>query len=173
MEPLNKKQGSGPAPRPDASPSAAKQRKAGSRLLYLVLGALLALLASYVIGRLQTASRIEVAEKRATEAKKTTEKKVSELSVERDEVARLEARRRLHLALVALDSRNFGIAQEHLTAAASLLSKSHPDKSSDLAKIAAEITGYHLKASEDVGAERDRLMGWVRRFDAAMPPAKP
>ena len=91
------------------------------------------------------------------------------LEIERGKVARLEGRRRLHLALVALEDRNFGIAQEQLGAArTSFVGASGADP--ELAKIATELEAYKVVATDDVGEQRKKLLDWCRRVDNLMPP---
>jgi hypothetical protein len=123
---------------------------------------------AYGAGRLQTSSAIASAEQRASEA--LTAKSAAEAQLAQVQ-ARLEARRRLHLALLQLEERNFGTAEQHLSAAAALLAKSKPD--GELEKLRADLAAARLKASDDVAAQRAKIAGWISRFDALVPPAAP
>jgi hypothetical protein len=123
---------------------------------------------AYGAGRLQTSSAIDAAEEnasKASEARTAAEAKL--LAVE----SRLEARRRLHLALLQLEERNFGTAEQHLSAAAALLAKSKPE--GELEQLRAALASARLKASDDVAAQRSKIAGWISRFDALVPPAAP
>lgn len=92
--------------------------------------------------------------------------------IERGKVARLEARRRLHLASLALDEKNFGIAQEHLTAARGhLLAAKGSDN--DVTKLAAELDTLKIAAADDVNEPKQKILGWTKRLDDLMPLAKP
>ena len=156
--------GAQPAPKPAA----------GARFKTVAVGTAVALvlsLAAYVAGRVQTASRIEDALGRATAADKLREQTNVELAHERAKVSRLEARRRLHLALLALDDRNFGIAQGELSAAAALLARGPSESGSELEKLTRDIVAARLVATEDVAVQRQRLLDWARRFDRLVPPA--
>lgn len=123
---------------------------------------------AYGAGRLQTSSAIDAAEERAakaTEARTAAEAKL--IAVE----ARLEARRRLHLAAIQLEQRNFGSAEQHLSATGALLAKSKPE--GELERLRADVASARLKASDDIAAQRTRIAGWIARFDALIPPAAP
>lgn len=152
-------------PPKDGAPGVPPARKSRVKRVLIGLGASVATLAAaYGFGRFQTSERIDAAEAAASA-------KAAQLSAEHTTALRLEARRKLHLALIALDARNFGIGQEQLSAAASLLAATHPD--GELDKLNKEIAAYQLKATENVGAERDAINDWIRRFDDAVPAAKP
>lgn len=135
--------------------------------------AVLAVGVAYGVGRFQGNGKIDEAERRATAAASASVSAVSASSVavdiERGKVARLEARRRLHLALIALEERNFGIAQEHVgVAKAFLVSAKGVDP--EVQKLGAELDAFKVVASEDVGEQRKALLGFCKRVDDAMPP---
>jgi hypothetical protein len=150
-------------PAPAAATKPPARGRAKRWLVGLAAGAAV-LGAAYGTGRFQTSSRVD-------EAQALASAKAEQWSVEHSSALRLEARRKLHLALIALDARNFGIAQEQLAAAAVLLAATHPD--GELDKLQKQIAAYQLKASENVGAERDQVNDWIGRFDGAVPAAKP
>lgn len=137
--------------------------------------ALVALGAAYGIGRVQTAGRIDEAERRAATAASTSASAVDvarvNLDICRGNVTRLEARRQLDLALIALDERNFGIAQERLDAARAFLA-STKGADPELAKLAADVEATKLVAAEDLGDQRKRLLGFLKRLDELVPPPK-
>lgn len=130
--------------------------------------ALAAIGAAYGVGRFQTSQRIDLAEKRAEEASALAKATQEELARERGLTQQLEARRELSLALSSLEKRNFGIAEEALVRAAQRLEGS----SGDLDAVRKAIEGTRLVASEDLDAQRAKLLDLVRRFDAALPPRK-
>src|SRR5688500_3884663 len=96
---------------------------------------LLASGASYVTGRVQTAARLDQAEKEATQ-------RTADGAEQKRLLLRYEARRRLHLVLIALEAQNFGIAKEHQAAAARLLSQSQPEPTSEVFKLGDAMTKY-------------------------------
>lgn len=125
--------------------------------------------ASYGFGRWQTSKAIDLARgetEQVSQAKAALEQAV--LS-ERDSVKRLEARRHLHLTLLALDQRNFGIAQEHIQQAGRLLLGR---SSGDLETMRASLATLRLLATEDLESQRNRLLELIRRFDTAVPPVR-
>ena len=138
-----------------------------------VLGLLLVgSVAAYVVGRLQTAARIDQATGRADQAASAQQKEASKVQSAEAEVLRLESRRRLHLVLLAMDERNFGIAQQHLSEAGVLLGQADPSTDSELGKLGAAIRECRLVATEDLGVQRAKVLDWARRFDEVQPPIK-
>jgi hypothetical protein len=125
---------------------------------------------SYAVGRVQTAKRIEVAEAKATSLQELAQARSKDVTAEQVVVQRLEARRQLHLMLLAIDNRNFGIARQHQQVVARLLEASQPAADSDLAKLTRDIAAFRLVATEDLGAPRATVLSWVRQFDQALPP---
>lgn len=121
--------------------------------------------AAYVTGRLQTSSMIDAAEKETA----TAEQKVTEQQAAASQLTQLllryEARRQLHLVLIALEERNFGIAKEHQSKAATLLQESAPAAGSELAKLHEAMQKYQLVAREDLSAERAVIQTWAKRLD--------
>lgn len=85
--------------------------------------------------------------------------------------AQLEARRYLDMTLASLDSRNFGIAQEHLEHAATLLGASNPTDPK-LAQLAKDLEQMDLLAATNLENQREIIQGFVTRFDKALPPPK-
>ena len=117
--------------------------------------------ASYVTGRIQTAARVDQAEKAATQQN-------DELATQKRLLLRYEARRRLHLVLIALEAQNFGIAKEHQAAAARLLLQSQPEHASELFKLQDVMTKYQLVAKEDLSTERAVVLEWAKRLDQVL-----
>jgi hypothetical protein len=148
----------------------------GKQTAIFVSVALVCVGAAYGVGRMQTAGKIDEANKRALAAESASASAASsvrmQLEIEKAIVSRLEARRRLHQAVIALDERNFGTAQEHLAAAKTLLA-SAKGTDPELAKLSADIDALKLVATEDVGEQRTKVLAIVKRLDELVPPAKP
>jgi uncharacterized protein HemX len=166
--------------KPEATPAdkrpAAEKSAATSGSKKALIGAgigLVAIAVAYGVGRVQGGQATSAADERAKAAASEREKAGQALSDEKGVTQRLEARRRLHLALVALDERNFGIAEQHVAAAGKLIQKSGAPKDGEMAKLGDELASGRLVATEDVGSQRSKLLGWAKRFDATMPPAEP
>lgn len=134
---------------------------------------MLVLVVAYTVGRVQTASHVTEAEKKVDKAHETQKQTSTQLDSEKALVDRLEARRRLHLALLALDQRNFGIADAHMGAAAKLLARSQPAADSDLGKLEKQVGAFKLVATEDLAGQRQKILDMAHRFDELVPPAKP
>lgn len=133
--------------------------------------ALLAVGAAYGAGRFQGAAQVDEADRRASAASSASANAVAStrvaLDIERGKVSRLEGRRRLHLALLALEERNFGIAQEQLATARKELAGA-AGSDNELTKITAELDAFKVVATDDVGAQRTKLLDWCRRLDATL-----
>ncbi len=138
------------------------------RAAILTLGTLIVIAISYGSGMRANVRRATIAEDRE-------KAKIGELAVaradlaERDRgIAQLEARRQLHLALLALDERNFGIAQQHLAQAGTLLSA--PGTPADVSTLGGQVKALTVVAAGDIGQQRAQLLDLARRFDVLVPP---
>ena len=147
----------GEAPRSAAGPW--QRRLIWTAVLIFAAGA------AYVAGRVQTSSLIDTAEKQAETAEQKVETQKAEAGQLNQLLLRYEARRQMHLVLIALEERNFGIAKEHLAAATASLQKSAPVPASELAKLVEAMSKYQLVAREDLSTERAVVQGWSKRLD--------
>ena len=138
---------------PVRGPSKAKRILLGAAAFVLSVGV------AYGVGRFQGTGQVRDAEARMQDAEQ-------KLRSEQQKVTSLQARRHLHLALLAVDERNFGIAQKELEAAGRLIAQA-TDKP-EHSKIAADIQRHKLIATEDLGAQRQKLLGWTRALDALL-----
>lgn len=136
------------------------------------LAALVAVAIAYGVGRMQVAPKLRQAEAAVSSATQAAKAAHAKAQAEHSRVLRLEARRRFDLALLALDDRNFGIAQTDLKAAAALIHKSAPSADSDLAKLEARVEKMNLTVTQDLASERNQLVELIRRFDQIVPPLK-
>jgi len=141
------------------------------RTIAIVGGVLAGLATLYGVGRFQGHAETQAADQRTQEAEKQKERATSEFDAQRDRAIRLEARRRLHLALIALDDRNYGIAEGHVERAATLLERAKGLPALDA--LAADLRGVKLAPSGEPSASREKVFVLVKRFDDALPPAEP
>ena len=132
------------------------------RVLIILAVLAAALGATYLTARFQGGREVKAAEERARAAEQAADEV-------RAKLLRLEARRRLHLALIALDQRNFGIAESHLVAASALIAKSKPPP--PVLELQNAMQAVKLRASEDLGNERKKIESIIQRFDQAVPPS--
>jgi hypothetical protein len=141
-----------------------------------VVVALVAAGAAYGAGRFQGRAEVRDAEARASAAASGSASAVAlagvTADIERGKVARLEARRRLHLAMIALDEKNFGIANDHVVAARGHLVAAK-GSDNEVGKLATELEAMKIAAADDVTEPRNKLLGWIKRIDDLMPPSKP
>jgi hypothetical protein len=84
-------------------------------------------------------------------------------------VEQLEARRQVSLALLELDRRNFGTAQERVTEAVRLLDEAQKADSAnpDLSAAADTLRRTTLAAAADVSGPREALLAVAAQMDAA------
>jgi hypothetical protein len=138
---------------PARGPSKAKRILLGMAAFIVAVGA------AYGIGRFQLATQLRDAEGRTQEVEQ-------KLRTEQQKITSLEARRHLNLSLLAMDERNFGIAQKELEEAARLLGQ--PTSKPEHSKLAAEIQRHKIIATEDLGAQRQKLLALTRALDALL-----
>ena len=81
----------------------------------------------------------------------------------------LEARRRLDLTHVALEQRNFGIAEAHLRAAAQKLD-AFAEGDGRLGQLAREVAQTQIGVTEDMSAQKQKVRAYINRFDEIHPP---
>lgn len=150
------------AAKPGAPASRAKRA-----LVYTGLG-VAALGGAYGGGRLQTQAEVDEAEERTRERAAAEAEQVKLRDQASLKVRELEGRRQLALALVALDERNFGTAQGHLSKAGTLLADVKGD--AGIEELARNVGSYKLVATDDVATQRKLLLDWTRKFDSLRPP---
>jgi hypothetical protein len=167
--------GTAPNTRTDAQPQGTVSIRRKSLLVAFVVSVGCIALA-YGIGRVQTAARITDARAKTVEATRQGESKAhaleAELTALRQKLLRLEASRQLYLSLVALDQRNFGIAQQRLQEASQLLAQSAPPQGGALAQLAKTMDESNLVATENISAQRDQVLRWATELDALVPPPR-
>jgi hypothetical protein len=154
-----------------AAPSGSSAKP--SKVNVVVIGGLVALVAvaiAYGVGRMQMTPKINSAETAASSAAAGVRSAQAQVTAEHAKVLELEARRRLDLALLALDDRNFGIAQSDLKAAARLLGDAHAAPDGDLGKLKAQIEKVNVTVTQDLSAQRGQLVSLIQRFDQIVPP---
>ncbi|MBN1608328.1 MAG: hypothetical protein JW940_16985 [Polyangiaceae bacterium] len=129
---------------------------------------------AYGVGRLQGAVHISDLEAKAAEATKQSESKArtlqTDLAASRQKLLQLEASRQLYLSLVALDQRNFGIAQEHIQKSSKFLVRSGPPAGGALAQLAKAMLESNLVATENISTQRDQVLRWATALVALVPP---
>lgn len=150
------------------SPASVSPWKAKLKRITVYTGAsLAALAAAYGVGRFQTSNAIDAADQKTAEIARARTATEQTLAEERNTIKKLEARRHMHLAMLSLDKRNFGIAQEHLDHAARLLAG---HAAGELENIRAGLAATKLLATEDLETQRTKLLDATKRFDGALPP---
>jgi hypothetical protein len=171
-----------PAQTPATKAAAALVASEGGKtvVLWMTVGALVLAVIAYATGRLQTHTQIgqaDAATQKAQAATHALEQRLEQAKAEsaaKDAVVRrLEARRLLGQAATALEERNFGVADAALSAGAELLARSREGSPPGLAELEQEMAKFRPVATEDVGAQRARVLGWIKRFDRIVPATAP
>lgn len=150
----------------DLTPKPAKSRF--TKYLWLFGGLVVVGGGAYGAGWLQMQQRVDAASEQlavATRELQTSRERQAEQQRELDE---LEARRRIHLALIEFDANNFGTAQQHLRAAAALLEAS--PSSPEVAALAAALRSLELSPALDIASQRAALTSLATKFDNLRPP---
>ena len=177
MEPVSS------ANQPSSGVGLASPRLRLTKRVGMIAGAAVALLASsYGVGRAQGAhevSRVE-ATARAAQARmdgsarnlrSQVERLEGEVGRARHATALVEGRRQLGLALLALDERNFGIAQGQIDAARAALRDVGGADDPGLGEVARSLAGLNVIAAGDFADQRARVLAIVRAFDLHLPAA--
>ncbi len=76
----------------------------------------------------------------------------------------LLSRRGMHQALVALEQRNFGLAQDRARQAGEQLASLGEDWAA-FSEIAQQLSDFRPTVSDDISEQRTQLLDRVRRFD--------
>lgn len=125
-----------------------------------------ALIGGYVWGAHGTAQ----AEQRTAKAEGSLTRLSTACQTEKDELNRqvllLDVHRQLTKALVALDERNFGIAQSSLAASAKQIRAVSSE--GELGQLAGSLEAVRLVATEDLGPERSKILDLARRLDGLL-----
>lgn len=137
------------------------------RYAWLAAGALALLGSCYVLGYLRghgELSAVELQNQKLSQAKVDDAK---QLETERARSQMLEGRRCLDQAVMALDYRNFGTAQERLKQAGQRIVGARAE--GRLLAIGKELDTYRLVATEDLGNQRQKLVSYLTEFDQLYP----
>lgn len=142
------------------------------RLTILIVGGLVIVVMAYLSGVRRRANEIRDVNQRVRVLTSTTSALREDVAAREGTIKQLEARRRLHLTLLAMDERNFGIAQQNLTAAGILLGNAS-EGNSGLAALSQEMRGLNIVAAGNFAAQREQVLGLARRLDALLPSTLP
>jgi hypothetical protein len=144
----------------------------------LAAGAMvLAFLVAFWLGRQQVSAEFSAYKAEQEKVRQTSAVAAQHLRAEntalQGQVALLEGRRQLDLALQALDARNFGIAKQDLDQAVSLLGEAaNAAPALDRERAVAlhkELQAVQLTATEDFSGQRAQIVARVRQWDALIP----
>lgn len=144
----------------------AKPRSRFKRPLWLGGIVLLLVGGAYLGGRLQMQARLDSAGESLNTTRHALQAAEQREASQHQELRELEARRRIHLAIMAFEQNNFGTAQEQLRAASSLLGSGKQE----VASLAASLRTLELSPTLDLAAQRGALAQLASKFDALRPP---
>ena len=150
----------------NAPPSPSRAKK----YFWIFAGLVVAVGGAYGGGRLQTRAELDALGDGLTTAQHELQVSTQRQASQHQVLAELEARRRIHLAIIEFDQNNFGTAQGHLRAGAALL---QPEAGAEVASLAAAMRTLELAPSVDLGAQRQALLQLATKFDALRPPMAP
>jgi hypothetical protein len=85
------------------------------------------------------------------------------------EIGVLQARRRLHLALDALEHQNFGVAHQLLQGAAGLLSE-NADNRTELPELSGDLSETLVVVTPEIHDQLEVVRGFVRRLEDVLTP---
>jgi predicted negative regulator of RcsB-dependent stress response len=148
-------------------------RSKGSRLkrfFWTLLVFVLGVGGAYGAGYFQMQAKVDAATAQVSAAQNDLQAAQRKEAAERQQVTELEARRRIHLAIMEFDQNNFGTAEEHLRAAAAELDSVRSAGDTALAGLAASLRKVQLAPSLDLTAQHTALLDLAKAFDKARPP---
>lgn len=125
---------------------------------------------AYVGGRLQSQARIDELNQNLVTAQSQLSELRDKETLQLQQLGELEARRQIHLGILSFDKNNFGIAQDHLRQAASLLESPASEPDDALRALAAALRALELSPSVDLASQRAALVELASKFDALRPP---
>lgn len=148
---------------PPSRPGDASSTKSQTTLRWaiLILGSLIVLAMAYGTGLRQSTSKLRNTNEQLRAAR-------ADVAGRDTAIRQLEARRQLHLALLALDQRNFGIAQSRLNAAAILLNNAGQGQTGGLADLAQRIRATRVVAAADFAGQREQVLESVQQLDTIL-----
>ncbi len=133
--------------------------------------------AAYAVGRADAGAKTEAVRTAAAQAAESHQEETAELAAqvqtERRRTVLLEARRRIHIALIALDERNFGIASQELNGAGSMMSTVQGAADGPIAVLATRLHGYKTVVTNDLGTQRGEIVGFAKKLDAVLDREQP
>ena len=136
--------------------------------------AALALLAGFVVAWIQGNQRVQQTEdalgQKLELAHGESTALAKELRAVRGQVGVLLGYRQIHLAVLALEERNFGIAKEHVQQAGEKLrsisaDQSAPDHAQKVSEVAKALDTWEPDVTQDVGTLRSGLLAHAERLD--------
>jgi hypothetical protein len=147
------------------------------RIIALVLGFAVLLGGAYAVGRADAGSKTEAVKEQAAAAQATHQQATANLAAqvqsERRRIVLLEARRRIHVALIALDERNFGIASQELDGAGSMMSTVEGAADGPIAELSARLHGYKTVVTNDLGSQRAEIVAFAKKLDVVLDREEP
>jgi hypothetical protein len=163
------------AQRDSQSPQEKKNRTV--RTVILVTGTLFVLAMAYGSGMRGQVKKLKAMNEERKVVQRDLRFAYGDLRLRLTLVRQLEARRLVHTALLELDKRNFGVAQEQLSKAATLLRESAAAATGNgddrevivpnIGDAADRLEAIKLVASEDFGEQRTQLLTVADQMDKA------
>jgi hypothetical protein len=153
---------------PEMQVSPKPRRSRFKKFLWTVLILALALGGTYLGAWFQMKARVNAMQEQLTGAGEQVAIAQQRLTTEHQRVTELEARRRIHLAIMAFDENNFGTAREQLRAAATLLDATPGN--AELAALARSLRTLELAPSVDLSTQRAALVQLAAKFDSLRAP---
>lgn len=160
-----------PAPRsPEPERSNRGPRSRWRRVLWSGGALAVGLGGAYLGGRFQSQARIDELDRHLVTAQSELAALRGKETLQLQQLGELEARRQIHLGILAFDKNNFGIAQDHLRQAATLLESPASQPDAELRALASALRTLELSPTLDLAQQRAALVQLASKFDALRPP---
>lgn len=158
-----------------SSGQAATKAASSARPKWIVLfacGVAVSLALAYVLGRAEGRLHAQAEQRRLSElaARNATsiQSLQQKLSAQRSRIYALEARRRIHLAILSLRQHNFGTAQDYAVAASKALKQADRADSAGFAQLVEQLKSFVPNVSDDVAGQEERLIQLARELDRSL-----
>jgi len=125
---------------------------------------------AYLGGRLQSQARIDELDRHLVTAQGELAELRRRETLQLQQLGELEARRQIGLGVLAFDENNFGIAQDHLRQAATLLEAPANQPDTEVRALASALRERELSPTLDLAQQRATLIQLTSKFDALRPP---
>lgn len=160
-------------PPADTSPSASRSDPGGlPRWAVWAMGALVFFIVAFFVGYMVGGAPVDDLNERASQLEGQVENAETEAERLRSEVSAQQALTLLYQTMLAVDARNFGIANERLEQVEGALTRTQPEllgiDAEAFRSVQADIAALDVRVAEDLAGQRSTLAALGQRLSDLM-----